>query len=389
LGVREAAGRPIVETLGEVLRERELLLVLDNLEQVLAAGDDIADLLAACPSVKILATSREPLRLRAEHLLETPPLAVPPPRWHGASVQHGADAVGSYASVALFAERARAALPGFAVTDANAPAVAALCARLDGLPLAIELAAARSRHLSPAALLPKLEQPLSLLTGGPRDLPERLRTVRDAIAWSYDLLLPAEQALFRRLAVFAGGFTLEAAAAVCTAAGGLGLEVAEGTWALIDKSLLHRNGSPEDEAHFGMLETIREFGLEQLAAHGETEAIRRAHATYYRALAEQAEPELRGKEQGWWLDRLGTEHDNLRAALSWACERRDAESALVIGGSVSDFWRMGGHLGEGRAWLERALDLAGNDRSPAYARALLGSVPSRRRRATASRPSPG
>jgi predicted ATPase/DNA-binding SARP family transcriptional activator len=374
LDVKEDGSRPAVEVLGEALGGRELLLVLDNLEQVLEAGGEIAALLAACPRLKVLATSREPLRLRAEHVLETPPLPVPSVGPAGASARLRANTGGRYAAVALFAERAAAARPGFALTDANATAVAAVCARLDGLPLAIELAAARCRHLAPADLLPRLDRRLSLLTAGPRDLPARQRTLRDAIAWSHDLLSPAERALFRRLAVFAGGFGLEAAAAVCPGVGGRGAdEVAEGTWALVDKSLLRRDDGPDAEGRFGMLETIREFGLEHLGAHGEAEATRRAHAAFFRALAEQAEQHLGGEGQIPWLDRLRTEHDNLRAALDWTRERRDADSALKLAGSLADFWRMGGHLGEGRSWLERALALAADEISPARARALQGA----------------
>ncbi|MDP9371880.1 MAG: protein kinase, partial [Chloroflexota bacterium] len=350
LEVDEVAGRPMVEVLGHALRERDLLLVLDNLEQVIEAAGDLGSLLAACPRLAILATSREPLHLRAEHVVATPPLAVPPLGQRGSLAHLGAQAAGRYEAVTLFAERARAVRPDFALTDANASVVAALCARLDGLPLAIELAAARSRHLAPAALLARWERRLPLLAGGPRDLPERQRTLRDAIAWSHDLLTPAEQALFRRLAVFAGGFTLEAAEAVCLPPDDERTAIADGVWALADKSLLRREDAPDGEAHFGMLETIREFGLEHLAASGEETAVRQAHAAYVLALVERAEPALTGPEQGIWFDRLEIEHDNLRAALAWTLDRRAADVALRLGAAPWRFWSARGYLAEGRGW---------------------------------------
>ncbi len=374
LEVDEVAGRPMLERLAEALRERELLLVLDNLEQILDAAGDVGDLLAACPCLRILATSREPLRLRAEHLFATPSLTVPPLGRRG-SVDHlEAGSVGRYEAVALFAARARAARPGFAVTDANAPAVAALCARLDGLPLAIELAAARSRHLVPEDLLARLAPCLPLLTGGARDLPERQRTLRDAIAWSHDLLESAEQVLFRRLAVFVGGFSLEAAEAVSLVSGDVVSDVAQVVWALADKSLLLReHGADGGSPRYRMLETIREFGLEQLAASGEEEVVRRQHAAFFLILVENAEPHLHEVDQILWLDRLEAEHDNVRAALGWACERRDVETALGISGALAEFWRMRGHLGEGRVWLERTLALGSPAPSAARALCLRGA----------------
>ncbi len=372
LGVQEGQGRSAVETLGEALHDRDLLLVLDNLEQVVDVADEIATLLAGCRRLKVLATSREPLHLRAEHVWSTPPLAVPPAGPSGSVGRLGAETVGRYAAAALFVERARAARPDFVLTDANAAAVGALCARLDGLPLAIELAAARSRHLTPTDLLPRLERRLPLLTGGPRDLPERQRTLRDAIAWSHDLLGAAEQVLYRRLAVFAGGFTLEAAEAVCPAAGHLGVAIADAVWALTDKSLL-RSEEGDGGPRYGMLETVLEFGSEQLAASGEEDRVRRAYAAYLIAVAEEAEPHLFKADQISWRDRLEAEHDNFRAALGWACAREDAATAQGLSGALTRFWRMTGYLGEGRAWLDRALAIGSVAPSAARAKALLGA----------------
>ncbi|MDP9355998.1 MAG: tetratricopeptide repeat protein [Chloroflexota bacterium] len=373
LGVDEVAGRPMIEVLGHTLREWELLLVLDNLEQVIEAAGDLGSLLAACPRLTILATSREPLRLRAEHVVATPPLAVPPFGLRGALGPGGARSVERYEAVTLFAERARAARPDFVLTDANASPVAALCARLDGLPLAIELAAARTRHLAPAELLARLERRLPLLTRGPRDLPQRQRTLRDVIAWSHDLLSSTERPLFRRLAVFASGFTLEVAESVCVPLDDDRTVIAEGVWALVDKSLLQREEGTDGETRFGMLETIREYGLEQLAASREEVAVREAHAAFFLTLAEEAEPRLHGGDQIPWLERLEVEHDNLRAALGWAGERRDVETVLRLSGSLAEFWRMRGHLAEGRDWLERALALGGDAPSAARALCLRGA----------------
>ena len=374
LQVDEVAGMPTVEVLGQALREADLLLVLDNLEQVIDAATEIGTLLSACPGLTTLATSRELLHLRAEHVLATPPLAAPPRGLRWSSDNSGVSPVERYESVALFADRARAARPGFVITEANASAVAALCARLDGLPLAIELAAARSRDLSPAEMLTLLERRLQFLTSGARDLPERQRTLWDAIAWSHDLLEPAEQMQFRRLASFVGGFSLEAAEAVCRACGDAEAKVAPGIWTLADKSLLQREGVADGgPPRYRMLETIREFGLAQLAASGEDDDVQERHAAFFLALAENAAPHLHEADQVKWRDQLETEHDNLRAALGWACERREADIALSISGALPEFWRMGGYLDEGRAWLERALELAENAPSARRALCLRGA----------------
>ncbi len=363
-GVREAPGRPLLGTLADDLRDRELLLVLDNLEQVVEAGPNVAALLAACPELRVLATSREPLRIRAEHEYPVAPLPVPA---LGAPVSVAA--LAGNPSVALFIARSRTFAADFALTDANARVVAELCTRLDGLPLAIELAAARAKVLSPQALLARLTNRFSVLTAGARDQPERLRTMRATVAWSHDLLSPDEQALFRRLAVFAGGCTLEAAEAVCESGVGsreLGRlapdprlpspdSVLDGIASLVDKSLLRRATDSGAGPRFGMLETIREFALERLEESGEADAIRRAHAVSCLELAERAELHLGGAEAPEWLDRLDAERDNVRAALTWAEANGEAEISLRLVTALVPFWATRGHLAEGRAWLERML----------------------------------
>ncbi len=360
LGVTEAAGQSLEESLKAYLRSRQALLLLDNFEQVLDAGPLIAALLAAAPHVKVLVTSREVLHLYGEHEYEVPPLSMPDLR-HLPPIER----LTQYEAVRLFIERAQAVRSDFAVTVENAPAIAEICVRLDGLPLAIELAAARSKLFPPKALLARLDQRLALLTGGPRDLPARQQTLRNAIAWSYDLLDPAEQAIFARLGVFVGGCTLEAAEAVLaddthsdddlttyidTSA------VLDGVMSLIDKSLLEEVGDTDDEPRFVMLETIREYALEQLEASGEDAAIQRRHAAYYLALAETAEPALTGTQPQVWLRRLAAEHPNLRAALKWSISSQgNVELGLRLAAALQWFWIMRSHFSEGYAWLERVL----------------------------------
>jgi predicted ATPase/DNA-binding CsgD family transcriptional regulator len=359
LGVREAGDRPLADQLVSLLRERALLLVLDNLEQVLAVAPRVAALLTACPRLTILATSRAPLRVSGERTFDVQPLALPG-RVDVSGVPHLADLARAEA-VHLFVERAHAARSDFALTETNAAAVAEVCQRLDGLPLAIELAAARVGTLPPAALLARLEKRLPLLTEGPRDAPQRLRTMRDAVGWSYDLLDPEGQALFRRLAVFVGGFTLEAAEGV---AGSDTTSVLGGVAALVDANLL-RLGEPGDaEPRYHMLETVREFGLDQLAASGEEEEARNRHAAWCLSLAERVEPELLGPEQRWWSERLEAEHANLRAALSWLTESSRNGSALRLASALWVFWFLRGHLREGYAWLTQVMAVE-NDASPA------------------------
>jgi non-specific serine/threonine protein kinase len=360
LGVRDAGGRRSLERLKDNLRPRHLLLVLDNFEQVLGAAPDVVDLLRDCPRLRVLVTSRAALRVSGEQEYAVPPLALPDTRRPppgGAPAPPSAAALGRNEAVRLFVERARAVNADFALTDDNAAAVAEVCRRLDGLPLAIELAAARVRLLDPDALLARLESAagsLRLLTGGGRDLPARQQTLRSTIAWSYDLLAAEEQALFRRLAVFVGGCTLAAAEAVC---GGPG-DVLDGVDALLARSMLQPAPPAAGEARVTLLETIREFGLERLAAAGELDELRRRHAAHFVAFAEAADAALRGPDSRPWLDRLETEHDNLRAALEWGLSGGAAgrETAQRLGGALSWFWWWRCHLNEGRRWLARALE---------------------------------
>jgi predicted ATPase/DNA-binding CsgD family transcriptional regulator len=366
LGVREARGHPLVAALQIYLLDKRALILLDNFEHVLEAAPLVTDLLSTCPQLTVLGTSRTTLRLSGEHDLAVPPFAAP-----DLGRLPSLEALSNEPAVRLFIDRAHAARDDFALNTDNATTVAQICQRLDGLPLAIELAAARSKFLPPQALLDRLEQRLPLLTGGPRDAPARLRTMRDAIAWSHDLLSEEEQTLFRRLAVFAGGFTLEAAEAVT---GEPGVDVFAGVEVLVDQSLVRRlDIVADEEPRFGMLETVREFGLERLKASGEEQSIRERHATYFLALAEAAEPQLRGSAQDRWLDRLQTAHDDLRAALRWSLTA-DTEMALRLAGDLHWFWYLRGHWSEGRSWLEDALVGGGSEaRTPARMKALAGA----------------
>ena len=357
LEIKEVAGQPIAETLMGALRDQELLLTLDNVEQLLGAVGLGGELLASCPRLTVLATSRVVLHVYGEHALVVPPLALPDP----ARERPAPAELLEYEAVRLFVERARAARADFALTEANGPDVAAICRRLDGLPLAIELAAARARSLPPRALLTRLESRLKLLTGGARDLPARQQTLRGAIDWSYNLLEVGEQSLFARLGVFAGGCTLEAAEALRAPDGdadGPEIDALDGLASLVDKSLLREAEGAEGEPRYGMLETLREYALERLAAGGGEEAARRAHTLYYLDLAERAEPELTGAAQGLWLTRLEVEHDNLRAALTWTRDHGETALGLRLAGALWRFWYTRGYLSEGRGWLEGLLALA-------------------------------
>ncbi|HEY7034657.1 MAG TPA: tetratricopeptide repeat protein, partial [Thermomicrobiales bacterium] len=368
LGVREAGDRPLADGVMRHLRDRHLLLVLDNFEQVLPAAPLVGDLLAAAPGLRLLITSRAVLHLYGEHAFAVPPLSLPD-RPEGTRRLPPPEDLARYEAIRLFTERARATRADFRLTEANAPAVAAVCARLDGLPLAIELAAARIGLLPPRALLSRLARRLPLLVGGARDLPTRLRTMRDAIAWSHDLLSPEEQMLFRRLAVFVGGWTLEAAAAVVAAPGDPGIDVLEGLGSLVDRSLVSQAEQPDGEPRFGMLETVREFGLEQLAASGDDEAVRRAHAAWCVGLAERFRESLVSLAFLEWPDRIEADLDNLRAALAWLERTGDAGGLLRLAGSLGEFWIFRSHRQEGRGWLQRALDPPRSTAIPATVRA--------------------
>ncbi|KAA0226089.1 hypothetical protein EDS67_20525 [candidate division KSB1 bacterium] len=303
LGVITSTLRSLSESLIAHVAEKRLLLVLDNFEQIVAAAPSVAELLGACPQLKILVTSRVVLHLTGEHEFAVQPLATPDPKQ-----SLSLEALTHFAAIELFKQRAQSVQPEFAITDENAKAVAAICYRLDGLPLAIELAAARLKIFSPQTILTRLEKRLELLKGGPRDVPARHQTLRQAIAWSDDLLEAEEKILFRRLAVFAGGCSLEAAEAVCSARHDVAGPALDGIAALVDKSLLRQDRAADREPRFMMLETIREYALERLQASADWEATRRAHAHFFLALAERAEPQLTGSEQKAWCDQLAREH---------------------------------------------------------------------------------
>ena len=390
LNAREVAGRRPDELLAATLRGRRLLLVLDNLEQVLGAAPRLAALLSAVPGLQILATSRELLRVSGEHHFPVPPLSLG--EADSGRPRSAAD-LGAADAVRLFVARARALRPEFALDDQNAPLVAEICRRVDCLPLGIELAAARVRHLSPASLLALLERRLPLLTGGPCDLPDRLRTMRAAVAWSHDLLTPAEQVCFRRLAVFAGGFTPAAAdhvvglreddGAVPATLLGPQPSVLDLITSLVDKSLLRREEGPDGAPRFGMLETIREYALEQLAGSVEAETTRAAHAAWCLAFAERAEPEMTGSAQVRWLDRQDAEMANMRAALAWLSATDRLALALRLAGALARFWEVHGLWTEGRQWLEGLLARTDGDAGLAALRATafgrLGTLASRLR----------
>jgi predicted ATPase/class 3 adenylate cyclase len=366
VGARAEGWRAVLDTLREHLRDREVLLVLDNFEQVLSAAPVVADLLDAAPRVRILATSREPLHLSGEQEFPVPPLELP-----GSGATLTPESLARTGSVALFVQRATEVDPGFAITDTNASAVAEVCRRLDGLPLAIELAASRVKMLSPQAILERLEHRLELLTGGSVDLPARQRTLREASGWSHELLDDGERALFRRLSVFSGGWTLEAAGAVSEEGDGEGWAGIDLLASLVDKSLVTRLATESGAVRFTMLATIREFAHERLDEAGEGDWIRVRHAAFFLRLAERAEPHLRKVEQKRWLDELELEHGNLRAALRWTIDAADAPVALRLVAALWRFWQLHGHLAEGRRWAEEAVALpAALERTGERGRAL-------------------
>jgi predicted ATPase/DNA-binding CsgD family transcriptional regulator len=355
LALKEIGERPLLERLKSYLQDRNLLLLLDNFEHVAQASPVVAELLQACPTLEVLVTSRSVLHLSGEHEYPVSPLRVPDPERFS-----GPEETARYEAVDLFAERARAARPDFRIDGSNATVVAEICLRLDGLPLAIELAAARVKLLPPEALLARLERRLPLLSGGPRDLPARQRTLGDTIRWSYELLDGDDQQLFRSLSAFDGGCTLAAIEAVGGPGGG-GPEVLDIVTSLVDKNLLRRVEQQDGGVRLAMLETIREYALERLQESHEVAAVRRAHAGYYLTVAEEAEPELTTAEQMRWLDLLETEHNNLRAALRWSLHIEDVETTLRLAGALWRFWYVRGHLSEGMRWLDRALELEGGD----------------------------
>jgi predicted ATPase/class 3 adenylate cyclase/DNA-binding CsgD family transcriptional regulator len=374
LDVKETAGQSLLALVNAFLHEKHLLLLLDNFEQVISAAMQVTELLVACPRLKVFVTSRETLHVRAEHEFAVPPLTLPDPG-------HLPDlaALSQYEAVALFLERARATKHDFLLTPANARAIAEICISLDGLPLAIELAATRIKLLPPQTLLARLSSRLAVLTGARRDVPARQQTLRNTIEWSYDLLHEAEQRLFRILSVFIGGCRLSAIEAVCAAFGDGERTVLDAVASLIDKSLLQQTAQEDEEPHLVMLETIREYGLECLAASAERNTICQAHAEFYVALAEKAEPELAGPQQVAWLERLGQEHDNVRAALQWLLEQGEInqskrELALRLGGALGRFWEVRGHWSEGWNFLERALSGSKGMARPVQVKALKAAA---------------
>ena len=370
LGLVESAPHTMLPNLIQHLRDRRLLLLLDNFEQVISSAHLVVDLLEAAPGLKVLVTSREVLQVRGERQFKVPPLGVP-------DLAHlpVTESLRLFPAVSLFLERAQSIRPDFELTDDNSEAVASICSRLDGLPLAIELAAARIKLFQPQAMLARLDKSLTLLTGGHRDLPARHQTLRDTIGWSYNLLEESEQVLFARLGVFVGGCTLTAAEEICAdfdlAAAGRGnpgndpahpliADVLNSIESLLDKSLLKYEQSDEDglseEPRVAMLDTIREYAVERLRERQEDAALQRRHAEYYLAMAEEGDPALSGPQQKPWLMRLERDHDNLRAALSWALDHEEWDLGSRLAGALWRFWYIHGHFGEGRRWLSRIID---------------------------------
>jgi len=358
LGIHQTGGRSVQDLLKDYLREADpspVLLLLDNFEHILAASSLVVELLGASATLKVLVTSRAALHVYAEHEFPVLPLPLPDSRQ-----MLSLEALVSNPAVALFSQRAAAVKPDFTITAENAPTVAAICSRVDGLPLAIELAAARVKMLPPSALLTRLESRLHLLTAGPRDVPERHQTLRKTIDWSYDLLNGSEQKLLRRLGVFLGGCTLEAAEAVCDTRNDLGAEIFNVMSSLVDKSLVQQTEQGEDEPRFGMLETIREYCLERLNDSGEEQATRRAHAAYCLVLAEEGNPDLAETERARWLARCDIEHDNFSAALDWLVQSSNVEWSFRLCVALFRFWEMREHLAEGRTRLESLLPMGGS-----------------------------
>jgi predicted ATPase len=358
LGIRESGGQPPLEALKESLQNSlrtPMLLVLDNFEHLVSAAPMLAELFAIGGSgLRILVTSRAPLHVYGEQEFPVPPLALPDSR-----SLPSLEALSQYSAISLFIQRASAVKPDFELTEQNAACVAEICARLDGLPLAIELAAARVKLLSPSAMQTRLASRLQLLTGGARDLPARQQTLRGAIDWSYDLLNAAEQKLFRRLSVFLGGGTLEAMEAVCNTKNDLGFDLLDGMASIVDKSLVQQVDQPAGDLRFLMLETIREYALDKLTASGEEELTKRAHAAYYLVLAEEGASDEAGAESSEWLNRLETEHNNLLSALDWLTDTGNADWALRLGTALFRFWETREYLTEGRDRLGKILKLQG------------------------------
>jgi predicted ATPase/class 3 adenylate cyclase len=365
LDIQAGPAQPIATTLVSELKDRNTMLVLDNFEQVTDAAPLIEAILRAASDVRVLVTSRTVLHVSGEHEFHVDPLGIPDP-----TDIRDAETLSQFDAVALFIERARAVKGDFGVTNQNAPAVAEICARLDGLPLAIELAASRTNVLTPEGILARLEHRLPLLTSATRNIPERQRTLRGTIDWSYELLDDPERRLLSRLSVFAGGCTFDALEAICSPNAELGIDVLDGLTSLVDKSLVRRIETFDGEPRFRQLETIREYSSERLEVSGEKEEIARRHAGFFMALAETAESHLLAQDQAEWLDLCDRENDNIRAALERCIDAGDAETGLRIGAALWRFWLQRGHLGEGRRWMDRLMRLPGpRDHREAVARA--------------------
>ncbi len=362
LGIREAGERPLIDDLARSIGSKRLLLLLDSFERVVGATPMITLLLARCPNITVVVTSRTVLRVTSENLFPVPPLALP-----AIVFDSTRDVISESAAVQLFTLRAAAASGDFALTEANAGIIAEICRRLDGLPLAIELAAARTRFLSSSDLLARLQKRLPFLADGPHDAPARQRTLRDTIAWSYDLLNEPQSRLLRHLAIFAGGFTLDAAESI------FGHSEAAGIATLVDQSLLTRIDTARSESRFAMLDTVREFALEQLAAQGEEETARRQYAGWYRTRIATAEASLGTPDQGMWVNRLDAEMENLREAMRSAKEIRDYETLAQIAGGLWEFWYGRGYFTEGRRWLAEALTSTEEISPGAHIKLLLGA----------------
>lgn len=369
LGLPEDSDRLPFERLQAYLHDKQVLLVLDNFEHLLKAAPRLPELLANCPDVKMLVTSRAVLNVRGEHRFPVPPLALP-------DLQQlpGIESLAACSAIALFLQRARAVNPTFQMTEGTAPFIAEICMCLDGLPLALELAAARTTLFPPQAMVVRLRRRLPFLTGGPRDADVRHQTLRQTISWSYDLLDAAEQRLFRQLAVFSGGWTLEAAEAVCRLPDDTRTTVLDGVASLLEKSLLLRTQPGGDEPRFTMLETIREYALERLATHGEQEATLRAHTVYYQAWAQSSTPaQVAGPQQAVWLKRFDQDHENVRAALGWLESHGEMEAALRLAEALWPFWWVRGHWSEGRSFLDQALSTGQVVAAAVRARALTAA----------------
>ncbi|MGH2699051.1 MAG: adenylate/guanylate cyclase domain-containing protein, partial [Actinomycetota bacterium] len=371
LALREEGARPVIETIKDHLRQRRILLLLDNFEQVVSSAPSLSELLRAAPDLKLIVTSRTPLMITGEHEYPVPPMSLPDPL-----SLPGLDVLAGYESTNLFLQRARSVKPDFAITEDNAAEIAEICVRLDGLPLAIELAAARARLLSPGEILARLDRSLTLLSGASRDVPQRQRTLMDAIGWSYELLDSDHQALFRRLGVFRGGWTLESAEAVADPEGDLAIETIDALELLVSNSLVRVWHPDRGETRFMMLQTIREYALRTLEQLGELEKWRARHADYFAGMAREAEPEIFDDDH-YWLDRLDLDHDNLRAALRHLIDAAEVREGLVIATRLWRFWQLRSHLAEGRAWLTEVLALpveSGDRGVRASALLALGSV---------------